>query len=158
MIPISPIPPIPSIPPMKLVKLKDTVSPDLLKKARACNNPERCLQAMGSAVVNLGRRAFVEEGLRPSTWAVRKKEPKKPHPLLQDTHALRDGIRTDSLTHKSISIVNSVPYAAAHQFGYEPRNLPARPFLPFDSSGNLTSKGAIAVERALRAALKPAGL
>ncbi len=143
---------------MSLVKIKDTVSPDLLAKARACNDPQRYLQAMGTAVVSLAKRAFVEDGLRPSTWEPRKKEPKKFHPLLQDSMDLRDGIRTDGLTDKSVNIVNKVPYAAAHQFGYDPRNLPARPFLPFDASGNLTPLGMKKVEMALRAALKPAGL
>ncbi len=143
---------------MSLVKIQDTISPDLLAKARACGNPQRYLQAMGTAAVSMARRAFVEPGLRPSTWAPRKKEPKKPHPLLQDTHTLIDSIRTDGLTDKSINIVSSTPYAAAHQFGYSPRNLPARPFLPFDKDGNLTPAGAKKVEMALRAALKPAGL
>ena len=143
---------------MKLIKLQDTLSPDLVKKAKACGDPERLLRAMGTAVVALGQRAFTEAALRPSTWAARAKEPKKAHPLLWDTGDLHDSIRLGAITRKSVNIVAHVPYAAAHQLGYEPNNLPARPFLPFDKQGSLTPKGATQVERALRAALKPAGL
>jgi len=45
---------------MKLIKLQDTLSPDLLRKAKACGNPERLLKAMGTAVVSLAQLQGIE--------------------------------------------------------------------------------------------------
>lgn len=144
---------------MSLLKIKDTISPDLRAKALAVEKRGPLLQAMGTAVVSMGTRAFTDASLRPSTWAPRKQPDKpRPHaPLLLDNH-LRDSLRTSNPTNKSITIQSDTPYAATHQLGSEKLHVPARPFLPFQEDGSLTPQGNLNVERALRAALKSKGI
>ena len=143
---------------MSLVKLSDTLTPDLHRKLQAVTNRRPILERMGQSVKSLAVRAFTDEGLRPSTWAPRVKEPKDGHVILQESTLLRKSIRVISADNNSVVIGSDRPYAAAHQLGYEPRNLPARPYLPFYRDGTLTPRGAKNVAAALRAALKPAGL
>lgn len=143
---------------MKLVKLSDTLSPDLRRKLAAVQNRKPILERMGQAVKSLAIRAFTDSGLRPSTWAPRKKEPKEGHLLLQDSTLLRKSIRVISASDTQVVIGSDRPYAAAHQLGYEPRNLPARPYLPFNADGSLTPTGAKNVAAALAAALQARGL
>ena len=54
--------------------------------------------------------------------------------ILVDTGRLRNSIAV-SWTRKSISFGTNVAYGGAHQFGYTPRRLPARPFMPVESDG-----------------------
>jgi phage gpG-like protein len=145
---------------MSLVKIRDTISPDLLRKARAAADRKPLLRAMGSAALSLAVRSFTDPGLRPSTWAPRKIEPPKDgHAILQSLRPmLRPSLRELSCDNDMVTIGSDRPYAAAHQLGYPENNLPARPFLPFTQAGQLSAKGKVAVERALRAALKARGL
>jgi len=136
------------------VKIKDTISPELLRMAKAASDPKPLLEAMGTAVVSMAQRAFTDEGLRPSTWDKRDPEPKDGHALLIKSGRLRKSIRISAVTKTEVTISSDAPYAAAHQFGCPEHNLPARPFLPFDKSGHLTPTGADKVEKALRRALK----
>jgi phage gpG-like protein len=140
-----------------LLKLKDTLTPDLTAKLRAAKNRVPMLRAMGQAVKAVAITAFTAPELRPSTWAPRK-DPKKTHALLQLSTLLRKSPRVTSWTADSVTIGSDRPYAAAHQLGSDKNNLPPRPFFPFYPSGSLTPEGAKRVERALKAALKASGL
>ena len=69
------------------------------------------------------------------TWAPLKRPRSRNRPnkggLLDDSGALRalaSGLPT--LLHDGFQIRVILPYAAAHEFGYAPRNLSARPYLP----------------------------
>ena len=54
----------------------------------------------------------------------------KPHPLLEETGRLRRSIRERELQEREGAVATAgVPYAAAHQWGYEPGGLPQREFL-----------------------------
>lgn len=144
---------------MSLRKIKDQISPDLLKKAKAMrpDGRKRLLSAMGQAVKSMGVRAFTQPGLRAAAWSPRKDQ-KKTHALLQLTTTLRKSIRVTSLTSDRVNVGSDRPYAAVHQLGSKKQNIPARPYLPFYKSGKLTKLGATGVERALKAGLKSAGL
>lgn len=143
---------------MKLIQLRDTLTPDLRRKALAVKNRKPLLQAMGQSVKSLAIRAFTDSALRPSTWAPRKVEPKDGHLLLQQSTLLRKSINVTSTTNERVVIGSDRPYAAAHQLGSTTNNLPARPFLPFTADGALTPRGATNVTAALKAALKRVGL
>jgi phage gpG-like protein len=61
-----------------------------------------------------------------------------------------------STTNDLVIIGSDRPYAATQQFGRG--GIPARPFLPFYKSGQMTALGRQRVERALAAALRSRGL
>lgn len=69
---------------------------------------------------------------------------------------LRKSIRVVELTNSRVVIGSDRPYAATHQLGRD--HIPARPFLPFYKSGQMTSLGRQTAERALVAALRVRGL
>ncbi len=144
---------------MSMRKIKDSITPDLKRKARSLDSAgrTRVLSAMGQAVVSTGKSAFTQPGLRAANWAPRK-DPEKKHNLLQLTTTLRKSIRVTSVTSTNVHLGSDRPYAAAHQLGSKKQNIPARPYLPFYKSGKMTKLGSVRVERALKAGLKPAGL
>lgn len=139
---------------MSLIKIKDTISPDLARRARAAGDKAPHLRAMGQAVKALGIQAFSDASKRPQAWAPRKDA--KPHSLLQLTTSLRKSIRVISYSSKEVLIGSDKPYAAIHQLGGD--DIPARPYLPFYQSGQLTGLGRERVERALRSSLRSRGL
>ena len=144
---------------MPLVKLSDTLTPDLRRKLDCVARRAPILSRMGQSVKSLAQRAFTDSALRASDWAPRKKEPKDGHAILQDLKPLlRKSIRVISVSEKEVVIGSDRPYAAAHQLGYAPRNLPARPYLPFHADGTLTPAAAANVSSVLRAYLQRAGL
>ena len=142
---------------MPLIQIKNTISADLLAKARAVKNRKPLLAAMGEAVVQLGKGAFNDASKRPTDWAPRKKEPKKPHPLMLFSQELRDSIQA-KVSGDTVVISSPKAYAAAHQFGVPEHNLPSRPYLPFYKDGSLTALGNTRVTSALKAALASRGL
>lgn len=138
---------------MSLVKVKDTISKDLRKRAAAAGNKRPLLLAMGTAFLSVGKQAFTDPAKRPATWAPRQDD--KPHPLLMESGTLETSltVRVDG----SKAIVSSDrPYAAIHQLGGE--HIPARPYLPFYANGRITDLGRTRVENALKAALRKNGL
>lgn len=143
---------------MSLRKIKDDISPDLKRKARALSpaGRTRALEAMGMAAVSLGMQAFSQPGLRAAAWAPRKDN--LPHKLLQKSTTLRKSLVSRADASRAI-ITSDRPYAAVHQLGGTAKqNIPARPYLPFDKSGRLTAIGSQRVGNALRAALRTSGL
>lgn len=143
---------------MGLFRIKDGISPDLRRRARAAANTRPLLGAMGQAVKAVGIQAFSDPAKRAQYWRPRKKEPEDGHALLQDSTLLRKSIRVVAITKDSVIIGSDRPYAATHQLGSDKLNIPARPFLPFYQSGQLTPLGRQRVERALLAALRSRGL
>lgn len=148
---------------MALIEIRDGISPDLKKRAQAVRDKRPLLAAMGLAVVTLGKQAFTDPQKRAQAWAPRQDD--HPHPLLQG-HALPGGGTAPPTLRKSIRILKTSsdlvsigsdrPYAATHQLGRD--GIPARPYLPFYQSGQLTGLGRERVERSLRAALRVRGL
>ncbi len=140
---------------MSLILIKDGITPDLRRRARAAADGRPLLQAMGEAARDLARDAFSNASSRPTSWA-RRKDPDKKHPLLYLRGELRRGLRVISITNTRVIIGSHTASAAAHQFGT--KDIPARPFLPFYASGQMTALGNHKVETALRSALRVRGL
>jgi phage gpG-like protein len=139
---------------MALIKIRDTLSPDLIRRAKAVREKRPLLEAMGQSVKSLAVQAFTDPAKRAQAWQPRKD--KKPHALLQKSTMLRKSIRVIGFTSHSVLIGSDRPYAAIQQLGGE--HIPARPFLPFYASGQITPLGRVRVERALKSALRLRGL
>lgn len=138
---------------MSLIKVKDTLSPDLRKRAAAAGDKRPLLLAMGTAFLSVGKEAFTSPAARAETWAPRKDD--KPHPLLMESGTLETSLVVRVKGDKAI-VSSDRPYAAVHQLGGE--HIPARPYLPFHSNGQITGLGKRRVENALKAALRTRGL
>lgn len=139
---------------MSLIQIRDTITPDLRRRAEAAGDKRPLLLAMGTAVKSLGQQAFSDAAKRPTTWAPRKDQ-KKTHPLLLESGTLETSLRVEVESSRVI-IESDRPYAAIHQLGGE--HIPARPYLPFYQSGGLTELGRRRVENALKGALRVRGL
>ena len=139
---------------MALIKIKDTLTPDLARRAGAAADKRPLLEAMGQAVKSLGIQAFTDPAKRAQAWAPRQDD--EPHALLQKKTLLRKSIRVLGVTNSQVTIGSDRPYAATHQLGRDA--IPARPFLPFYQSGQMTPLGRQRTERALAAALRVRGL
>ena len=118
--------------------------------------------AMAAAYVdvvasNLGAtgvdRPFAWEPLSPGYAAKMGRK----YATLYVTGDLARAVKVDnSLVHCSTVSVSDddVPYATAHQYGYPPHNLPARPYFPFDpATGETTPYTLNAVKEAAEQAL-----
>lgn len=141
---------------MSLVLIKDTLTPDLRKRAKAAADKKPLLRAMGTAALGLGKQAFTDTAARPSAWAPRKDQ-KKTHPLLLESGTMETSLRMQ-VEASQVILRSDRPYAATHQLGSDKLNIPARPYLPFYKSGQITPMGAKKVQSALRAALRVQGL
>lgn len=139
---------------MALVKVTDTLSPDLLRRAAAAADKRPHLAAMGQAVKALGIQAFSDPAKRAEAWVRRKDN--KSHALLQKTTLMRKSIRVLAITASTVTIGSDKPYAATHQLGRDA--IPARPYLPFYRSGRMTALGRERTGNALRASLRTRGL
>jgi phage gpG-like protein len=139
---------------MALIKIRDGISPDLARRAGAVSDKRPLLEAMGQAVKSLAVQAFTDPAKRAQAWAPRQDD--APHALLQKKTILRKSIRVISVTGDSVTIGSDRPYAAIHQLGGDA--IPARPYLPFYKSGQITALGRQRTERALVAALRVRGL
>lgn len=139
---------------MSLIQIRDGISPDLVRRARAAGDKRPLLQAMGQAVKSLGVQAFTDPAKRAQAWAPRLDD--LPHALLQKSTMLRKSIRVTGLSADTVRIGSDRPYAATHQLGRD--GIPARPFLPFYKTGQMTPLGRQQTERALVAALRVRGL
>lgn len=141
---------------MSLIKIRDGISPDLRRRASVASDRRPLLAAMGQAVKSTGIQAFTDPAKRAQAWVPRMD--KKTHALLQKSTLLRKSIRVVAMTHDTVIVGSDRPYAAVHQLGSSKLNIPARPFLPFYQTGQMTALGRQRVERALVAALRTRGL
>lgn len=141
---------------MTLIKISDSLTPDLRLRARAAADRRPLLEAMGQAVKSLGIQAFTDAGKRAQAWAPRQDD--KAHALLQKSTMLRKSIRVIAITNDTAIIGSDRPYAATHQLGSSKLGIPARPYLPFYQSGQMTPLGQQRTGRALAAALRVRGL
>lgn len=139
----------------RLIKVRDTITPSLRRKAHAVANKKPLLTAMGRQVVSIGKRAFTEPGMRAAKWTARKDKSLK-HALLQKSTTLRKSIRITSVGADHVELGSDRPYAAVHQLGSKKKNIPARPFLPFIKK-KLTPQADKAVANIIRVYLDKRG-
>lgn len=139
---------------MALIEIRNEISPDLHRRAAAAANKRPLLAAMGQAVKALGIQAFTDPGLRPAYWPPRQDT--LPHALLQKSTMLRKSIRVITISGDTVIMGSDRPYAARQQLGGG--GIPARPYLPFYRTGQMTPLGRQRTDRALLAALRARGL
>lgn len=128
--------------------VKDEVTRDLGDAERLLS-PRGSRALVGAAaqvLVEQGRAAFNQPGLRPSTWAPRKD--KKTHPLLKKSGTLWQSLTQTVISEKTAVVSSDQLYAAFHQFGT--KHMPARPFIPVRPDNQLTERA----ERLVTAAVQ----
>lgn len=123
---------------VKWVVKSDSVSPDLRRLVAMGGNMGPLMQAIGVGVVSLAKRAFNDASLRPSVWANKKDGTAA---TLKKDAVLWRSIRVVSAEAARVMVGSDRPYAAIHQLGGKTRPMPARPYMPFDSTGNITNQG-----------------
>ena len=119
--------------------------------------------AMAAAYVDVIAGNLGESGVdRPFAWAplspAYAKKVGRTHATLYVTGELARAVKVDDslAQHSTVSVSDEdCPYAVAHQYGYPPRNLPARPYFPFDpQTGETTPFTLELVQQAAEAALE----
>lgn len=102
---------------------------------RILDNRPDALKAAGLVLLADAQQTIHDGG---QAWAPFKTLPKRPHQLLWDTGTLIQSLALGGAgnvfeqTGDTVTVGTNVAYAAAQNYGYEPRNLPARPFLFID--------------------------
>jgi len=130
---------------IKVIQVRDSLTPSVRRRMNRLRNPQPALKAMGEVVVSMAMRAFTDASLRPSAWAPlaprtiqrRKQDGRGTAPLLR-TGLLSRSPRVASLSSHSVVVGSDRPYAAFQQLGTG--RIPARPFFPFDKSGRPTGR------------------
>ncbi|HMO03907.1 MAG TPA: phage virion morphogenesis protein [Kiritimatiellia bacterium] len=99
---------------MKVVILKDTLTPKLEGVMAQLQYPRALLQAIGLRAVAFARDAFTDPSKRPTPWAAKKDgEPA----TLRYRGALQQSLRLVAADNNSATIGSDRPYAAIHQLG-----------------------------------------
>ncbi len=96
---------------------------------------QRLNQIIVDEIAKITRSNFGPSGpMRPIPWAPYSKRYAKKHPgppTLIRSGVLLGSVRTFATSSAGyLTAQGSKPYAFAHQYGYAPRNLPARPYVP----------------------------
>jgi len=112
----------------KVILVRDLITPDLEKKIAAARQSATVLRAGAEELVSIAQGAIKDPALRAATWPAKKDG--TPATLIKTTSLVRS-LRVIEAAQTHATVGSDRPYAAAHQFGYPPRNLPARPYFPF---------------------------
>lgn len=132
---------------------RDEITPSLQRLADPALMGKATMAA-GLAFASLAQRSFDEANLRPAPWAPRKKAGAG-NPLLIKSGTLRQSIHVQAEGDDKVRIGTPVPYGAVHQLGSAKKSgrgsgIPARPFFPVTSDGQMTSQAADAIEEAVK--------
>ena len=161
----------------RITQITDKISPLLEAKFRAASDKRGIHRAIGTGLMGITKRAFTDPSLRPSTWAPKKDGTPA---TLRKSGTLAKSFFTPVATESEVTIGTDRKYAAIHQLGGKTRphvirakkakalktpfgfrksvnhpgsNIPARPFFPFTSTGQLTQRGIVEVVRILEVKL-----
>ncbi len=150
---------------------KDEITPALNKVLRGINGGKGIMEAAGTQLVGITKRAFRDTSLRQSAWA--PKSDGSPSNLIAKG-MLVSSIRITDVGADSVTIGSDRKYAAIHQFGgiikakpgsrlafsiggkkvfAQQVKIPARPFFPFNKAGELVPFAARKVEAIVRKTL-----
>lgn len=130
------------------VSIRDGISGQIEKIMEIPNALTELAVVGAQVLVEQATAAFTRPNLRPAAWPERKDD--KPHPLLQKSKMLIQSLVVAAESNGAV-IGSDRPYAAVHQLGSAKKNIPARPFFPFDESGGMTPQASRLVDAALRA-------
>lgn len=114
----------------------DEMSQEVADMLNACRQPVQ--GAMGEAYFEIVRSNFGDVGVdRPISWLPLSwsyaQRVKRSNATLYVTGRLESAIQFSNADPNEATVsVSGVPYAAAHQYGYAPNNLPPRPYFPFN--------------------------
>ena len=113
---------------------------------------QRVQGAGAEAYFTIVRGNFGDTGIdRPTSWLplswAYAQQVKRAHATLFVTGRLENAVKFDNSNPQEgvVSVSDSdCPYALAHQYGYPPKNLPARPYFPFSPETGETTPFALA--------------
>ena len=132
----------------------DQLTPALKQKLAQIRDKRPILQAMAGAAVSCAERAFTDESLRAKPWPNRKDG--SAATLKGNPPLLARSILAMPPSADMVEVGSDRPYARAHNFGFAPRNLPARPFFPILPDGNILAPAQKSIESAMKAAVTKA--
>lgn len=145
---------------------KNSISPDIAKKAARARNPERIWQAAGLKVVSLTERAFRDASLRQAAWPSKAFGGGTSNLIRKGT--LRASIRIVGVDKSGVTVGSDRKYAAIHQLGgtihakpgkrlvfrlggkthfARSVKIPARPYFPFTPNGDIAPQHKGKIER-----------
>ena len=136
------------------VSFSDSLTPALKQKLEQIGDKRPILQAMAGAAVSVAERAFADVSLRPKQWPDKKDG--STATLKGNPPVLARSLMALPPSADMIEVGSDRPYARAQNFGYEPRNLPARPFWPFVEGGDIFAPAQKAIFSAMKAAVEKA--
>ena len=137
-----------------IISFKDQLTPTLQKALNAMGDKRPVLEAMAGAAVSVAERAFTEEKYRPAPWAPKKDG--SAATLKRNPPVLARSLMAMAPSKDMVEVGSDRPYARAQNFGYEPRNLPARPFLPVLQDGSVFAPAEKSIVSAMSAAITKA--
>lgn len=139
---------------LRFAVVQNQITPSLRKALKSAAKPQPALRAAGEVLVQMAKRSFDEPALRPAPWRPLKASTQrakarkgKSSALLKSSGTLWRSLRVIGVDSTTVTIGSDRPYAAYHQLGT--RHIPARPFFPVTSQGNLTAPAKKRVERAI---------
>jgi phage gpG-like protein len=145
------------------LQIQNSISPALARLIVQVKDRRPVLEAMGTQLVTITKKAFNDASLRAATWPPKRDGSAA---TLKKTGALWQSIRITEITATSVTVGSDRKYAAIHQLGGEitPKaakalrffsggrwwtvkkvTMPARPFFPF-LGGQMTALAAKKVE------------
>ena len=138
-----------------IIRFRDLLTPALQRKLDQIADKRPILEQMGGAAVSVAEQAFDYPALRLSEWEPKKDGSKatlksKPDPQLCDS------LIAMPPSADMIEVGSNRKYARAQNFGYAPRNLPARPYFPITQDGDVLEAAETAIAGAMAAAVEKA--
>jgi phage gpG-like protein len=145
------------------LQIQNSISPALARLIVQVKDRRPVLEAMGTQLVTITKKAFNDASLRAATWPPKRDGSAA---TLKKTGALWQSIRITEITATSVTVGSDRKYAAIHQLGGEitPKaakalrffsggrwwtvkkvTMPARPFFPF-LGGQMTPLAAKKIE------------
>jgi len=117
------------------VKIKDRSFTSAINQLKnRAENRRPLMESLSGIMHDAVEENFEQEGrpawqdLKQKTKDARARKNKWPGKILQVSGQLVNSIQSQATENEAVVFTNK-EYAAAHQFGYEKNNLPARPFL-----------------------------
>jgi phage gpG-like protein len=150
---------------MIAISVVDQVTPEILRAMRAVERPKPVIRAALEVIKQVAKRAFNDPSLRPMVWVA--KVDGTPATLRKDQLLARSPT-VQWVGEDNGRVGSDRVYARIHQYGgtIKPKRwksllipgvgfrtrarIPARPYFPFKTTGDLTEAARIRVEEAMR--------
>ncbi len=130
------------------MNLIDEVSPELARLIYKLRDKTPILIASGMALQSESELSWTDPVRRLTPWPPKKDGSEA---TLQKEGLLCKSLQLEPLSVDAIAVGTDRPYACAQNYGYEPRNLPARPYFPVDTSGEIAPQALDVIQDAVEA-------